>query len=81
MSASLRPCRACGRHARTDETTCPFCGADLGIFHAMPIVAMGDERPAPKYGGPPWRSPVTLSALLILLLGGVGALWLLMMQR
>lgn len=25
----MRPCEACRRHVRHDETACPFCGTDL----------------------------------------------------
>ena len=27
--AHLRPCGACSRHVRADETRCPFCEAEL----------------------------------------------------
>jgi len=29
MSRFLRPCSACDRHVRGDETSCPFCDAKL----------------------------------------------------
>lgn len=49
MTGAMRPCRACARHVKTDETKCPFCGADLGLLHGLPVMpALGDERLAPK---------------------------------
>lgn len=65
MTAGMRPCRACARHVKIDATTCPFCGADLGLLHAMPMMpAFGDERPAPKYGGPPYVAPILATVIL-----------------
>jgi hypothetical protein len=34
--AHLRPCEACARHVRADETRCPFCEAELGEAPAAP---------------------------------------------
>jgi hypothetical protein len=66
MTAPLRPCSKCGRHVRTDATRCPFCDAELGVLHALPVVPspFADHRPAPKYGGPPFRRPITWIGLL-----------------
>jgi hypothetical protein len=53
---------------RQDETRCPFCGAKLGLLHALPVIPLpGEHRPAPKYGGPPFLQPVIWLPLLLLL--------------
>ena len=79
MTSPMRPCKSCGRHVRTDETTCPFCQADLGLLHALPLMpAMHDHRPAPKYGGPPFMQPVVWFPILALITAAIlGAIWLL----
>ena len=76
MTDGLRPCSNCRRHARVDETRCPFCGADLDV---MPVMAerFGDERRVPAYGAPPLRNPaVVLPALITFGLGIAIAVWL-----
>lgn len=74
MTSAMRPCRECARHVKIDETKCPFCGADLGIFHVLPVMptisSNDDERMAPKYGGPPYVAPVLGTVILGLALAG-----------
>lgn len=61
---NLKPCPACSRHVRTDESSCPFCEARLSPRQAAGLVAAAlgaavlsgcpsqDRQPAPVYGAP-----------------------------
>ncbi|HJL20509.1 MAG TPA: hypothetical protein RMH99_32880 [Sandaracinaceae bacterium LLY-WYZ-13_1] len=81
MSDSLRPCSRCGRHARTDEARCPFCGAELPFGHRLPVVPLREARPAPKYGAPPLVQ-ASRWALLLAVVGGLASLiWYLLGRR
>lgn len=45
MTAFLHPCPHCQRHIRTDETSCPFCDADVaGAFDAVPAPRLPTAR-------------------------------------
>jgi hypothetical protein len=64
--AQLHACSRCKRHFG-DEAVCPFCGEPAPMLRLpdMPEWAVRRERPAPKYGGPPFRRPTTWIAILV----------------
>jgi len=44
--SELHPCPACKRHLKSEETSCPFCGA--GLSRARPCVGGCSAAPAAR---------------------------------
>jgi hypothetical protein len=41
---TLLPCRACGRHVKSEECQCPFCGAARSCDEKAPRVEPAGQR-------------------------------------